>query len=975
MSDAAGYHAFISYAHGRDEALAAALQREIRRFGVPFYLYRTAFPPAPRGTRRRPLRVFRDATDLGAAASLPDELRRAIQSSQWLVLLASPEAAASPWVREEVRAWLAKDPAAGRVLIALTGGRIVAAADGGIDPAATDALPAELVAALTHVPLWTDLTEAHGRRRLGDVVADLAAPIQGVDKDTLIGEQVRQQRRALRTALGAVALVTTLAVVASTLAVVAFRARGEAVRQRDTALANQLVAESGTIADTQPGLARQLLAAAGRIRRTPQVTGALVTGRSIPQEVQLDADQAAFSPDGQVVVLAKSGSEEDLRPSHKTPAVDGFLRLLDGKSLTAVGEIPLGWESVDGLAFVPGPGRRLAAGYGTQVRVWDVLDAAHPRELPSLALDGQGDGIDVLAFGGGRAATVDGGHELRLWDVADPGVPRLLGTATLPQLEERSFDRLAFSPDGRRLVLSGISRGPMFLDVTDPRRPRVLPDVPALAQVQEVAYAPEGGWLMTTGRETVPRRWRLAADGTPQRPVPLPLTEPGATVTGAAAGPQGQLAAVSEEGGVLVWNNALDADPPALVATLPIGTYDASNVDAPQFSPSGRQLMLLSPRANTGPGGAGRQLETMRIWQVADGRQPGAAKARPGGQAVAAHGDVLATVASGVLDLWDIREEGIPAPVGSLPLPNPVEGMAFNPSGNRLALWQGDDLTVVDTHDPSRPAVAGEWSVTGVAGAATVFPGVFRDDDVVAVGDLTQQVTLVDTSRPPSEGPAGVLTPHYGGVGELAVLRPPNGHTVLVTAGISTPVIELWDVSEPARARLIGATCGGGTLTKEGDDYYCRGGARVLGLATDSAGRVLAAADGAGTVRVWRLSGDELHPVATLADTGDVYGVALAPDGRRLATIGRDVTLRTYRVEADAVPLEAIVHLGVGAESKLAFAGDGHTLVGTMRYGLVDVWELDPEINTAALCGGSGPRITRAQWSRDIPGIRYAPPC
>jgi WD40 repeat protein len=108
-----------------------------------------------------------------------------------------------------------------------------------------------------------------------------------------------------------------------------------------------------------------------------------------------------------------------------------------------------------------------------------------------------------MAFRDGRAATVDDGHELRLWDVSQPDTPHLLTTKTLPQLEERSFSQLAYSPDGRRLVLSGISRGPMFLDVSTPTRPQVLPDVPALAKVQELTYTPEGGRMMTTGRETV----------------------------------------------------------------------------------------------------------------------------------------------------------------------------------------------------------------------------------------------------------------------------------------------------------------------------------------------------------------------------------------------------------------------------------------------------------------------------------------
>jgi hypothetical protein len=40
-----------------------------------------------------------------------------------------------------------------------------------------------------------------------------------------------------------------------------------------------------------------------------------------------------------------------------------------------------------------------------------------------------------------------------------------------------------------------------------------------------------------------------------------------------------------------------------------------------------------------------------------------------------------------------------------------------------------------------------------------------------------------------------------------------------------------------------------------------------------------------------------------------------------------------------------------------------------MDHGLVETWELDPDVDTAALCAGSGPTITPARWSRDIPDL------
>jgi hypothetical protein len=66
---------------------------------------------------------------------------------------------------------------------------------------------------------------------------------------------------------------------------------------------------------------------------------------------------------------------------------------------------------------------------------------------------------------------------------------------------------------------------------------------------------------------------------------------------------------------------------------------------------------------------------------------------------------------------------------------------------------------------------------------------------------------------------------------------------------------------------------------------------------------------------------------------------------------------------------------GAGSEDVLAFAGSDHTLASATEYGVVDVWELDADANARDLCAGSGERITRAQWARDVPDLPYEPPC
>lgn len=91
------YDAFISYSHAGDGKLAPALRSALQRFAKPWY-------------RRRALRLFRDQTSLAATPELWPTIQTAIDDASHFLLLASPEAAASKWVRREVAHWLATKP-------------------------------------------------------------------------------------------------------------------------------------------------------------------------------------------------------------------------------------------------------------------------------------------------------------------------------------------------------------------------------------------------------------------------------------------------------------------------------------------------------------------------------------------------------------------------------------------------------------------------------------------------------------------------------------------------------------------------------------------------------------------------------------------------------------------------------------------------------------------------------------------------
>ena len=186
------YHAFISYSHAGDGRLAPSLQKGLQRFAKPWY-------------RARALRVFRDEASLSANPHLWASIEQALAASRHFILLASPEAAASPWVAREAEAWR-QTKTTDTLLIGLTEGDLVWNETGRrLRLGANRRAPANARGAFSEEPRWIDLRWARDgddltlrNPQFRDAVAELAAPMHGRPKDELASEEVRQHRRTVR---------------------------------------------------------------------------------------------------------------------------------------------------------------------------------------------------------------------------------------------------------------------------------------------------------------------------------------------------------------------------------------------------------------------------------------------------------------------------------------------------------------------------------------------------------------------------------------------------------------------------------------------------------------------------------------------------------------------------------------------------------------------------------------------------------
>src|ERR1700755_1898673 len=122
------YDAFISYAHA-DKVFAPVVQRGLQHLAKPW-------------NRRRAMEVFRDETSLAVSPGLWPTIRAGLDASRWLVLLASPEAARSDWVGQEITHWVSSKGTDHLLIVVTDGSWVWDKASGNISPVSTASNPA-----------------------------------------------------------------------------------------------------------------------------------------------------------------------------------------------------------------------------------------------------------------------------------------------------------------------------------------------------------------------------------------------------------------------------------------------------------------------------------------------------------------------------------------------------------------------------------------------------------------------------------------------------------------------------------------------------------------------------------------------------------------------------------------------------------------------------------------------------------------
>jgi uncharacterized protein YjbI with pentapeptide repeats len=210
------YDAFVSYSHVAEGRLSEAIVAGLEHFARPGY-----------SSGRR---IYRDRTALSASQSLWTTIERSLVGARYLVYIASPSAAQSLWIRREVELWI-EVKGSTNILIVLAEGTIVwDRKTGDFDWEKTTALPPAFRQAFAADPMYVDATwitrSEHlslGHPRFRELIASLAAVMDGTTKDEAYSADVRRFELSRRLLLGVTASIALAAVVLTILATFQWR--------------------------------------------------------------------------------------------------------------------------------------------------------------------------------------------------------------------------------------------------------------------------------------------------------------------------------------------------------------------------------------------------------------------------------------------------------------------------------------------------------------------------------------------------------------------------------------------------------------------------------------------------------------------------------------------------------------------------------------------------------------------------------
>jgi WD40 repeat protein len=948
------YNAFISYSHTDDVTLAAALQSALHSFAKPWY-------------KLRALHIFRDQTNLAVNPALWSSIREAIDQSLFFILLASPEAGASPWVAKESEYWIGRNGTA-HVLIVLTGGTLQwNHLAGSFTAEHTNALPPGLFHAFPEEPLFLDLRWTRdGSPRLSmreprfhEAVLQLAATLHNRPKDELDGADIRSRnltRRLVASGLSSLLLLGLFALYQ-------FRvSREESVEN----LAKNLATSSGKVLSDSPDQAREaalLAIESNRLHPSFEANQALRSAVSLlPASAQLyppdpgpdeRVRDLTFSPDGANLAVARDDGSTQLFDVANHKAMGFFTPDEQPAAHIELAGDPEG-ISPDNNAAVSvafnSSGSLLGTGArdGT-VHVWtvpggrEVLRIVHTAPVSQLAFHPKASQLVTAS---------DDGH-VRIFDVA---------RATLVS-DFKCPDKtvsVSFSPDGD-LVAALSSEG--VISLLDVVRRKLIQNLGGGEAGFNLAFSGDGKrlavatgdyglvWDVTTGRQLLKATHAASSE----------TLTPSQWIYNAAITADGKVLAYAARGDrtAHVWN----VETGRQILEL---KHDSA-VFAVAFNADGTKL------------GTGSYDGTARVWELPSGRELERAALDGGAEVVAfskASGRFAAGGSEGPVLVSETRRADRPAYFDLL---SDVRSVAFSPDGQRVAIASRSAryLSLV------RIADLGGKTLRDIEFAgAPVTDKLFFPDANEVIAQWSNKLFLL-TIDPPSVTPLPELS------GEIRV--EPSGKWLALqrdslTRLYSLPGVHLAASLDGPSSTLIRTEDNGSLLAYETsqppneifvDIWSLAGKARVSRipmpaelnrLAFNSAGTTLFTAQSE-NLQAWDVPSGKRR--FSLTSSGDIDLIVPDPSSKFLATIthGR----LTVWDAANGARLAELPEMGYLRSA--AFSPDGRYLLTGYDENAAALWLWRSEDLRDQACARIALNLSHDEWKRYLPKQPYRQTC